>query len=296
VSDELLSLVRTHLDREAETIDPRAAFARLRGPEPVRPARRADRRLAGLALLAAALMVAAFFWPTTPARADPAAIVADARGVHHQPLDRVYIIETKREPAEDGPPPRIARVFTRGDRFWVEGALPGPAWAAGQDESGSVWMAIGPRRGVRIAADEMPRWLAGWCDLHSLRVEPLLDDLLRNYSLTREDQGPTSGVDVITAKRRPAQFLRPLVRAKLEIDRESKVLRRAVLERELPADVNTTTTYTLIDTRSESNDRYELEGHLTAPFEVYTKSNEPGRRREILERLFGPRAKLWLKN
>jgi hypothetical protein len=295
-SDPLLTLVRNHLDREAETVDPRPAFARLRGPEPVSRPARPWRRLGPFVGLAAAVCLLVTLWPDNVVRADPAAIVSEARSVHHLPLDRVYLVETTRVDADDSPPTRIARLFTRGDRFWIQGGLPGPAWAAGQEESGDVWIALSPRRGVRIAADEVGRGLAYWCEFHALRPERLLGEILRGFTLTREPAVAGSTVDVITAVRRPGPFAQPLKRAKLEIDRESKALRRAVLEREFPGRAAVTTTYTLIETRTEDDARYSLEGHLTAPYEVYTRSHEPGRRRDAVERLFGPRAKMWLKN
>ena len=39
-----------------------------------------------------------------------------------------------------------------------------------------------------------------------------------------------------------------------------------------------------------------IEGHLKEPYEVFTRDNQPGKRRELLERLFGPRMRMGPKN
>jgi len=297
VNDELLQLVRNHLDRESEAVDPRPVFDRLHFVPPNAKQSRRVWRLGSLFALAASLMIAVFFWPAPSVRADAAAIVADAVTTHHQSLDRVYVVETLREPMEDGaPPPRIGRLFTRGDRFWMEGAMPGPpGWSFGQDESGAVWATAGPRRGVKLEANEVPWGLQYWCEMHALRPERFLNDVLRDFDLRREPGKPGTTIDTITATRKTSRPAAPLKRVKLEIDRESKVMRKVVLEREFPEGNAVTTIYTLIDTRDEDDKRYSIEGHLTAPYEIFTRDKDPGKRREILERLFGPRMRMGQK-
>ncbi len=51
-----------------------------------------------------------------------------------------------------------------------------------------------------------------------------------------------------------------------------------------------TVTYTLAETDSLDPAEYQVEGHLREPSEIYTRENEPERRKELLNRWFGPRS------
>ena len=53
----------------------------------------------------------------------------------------------------------MTRLWTRGDRFWVESARPGQRWAWGRDEANRFWVAFGPHTAVSLEADEVPYWL-----------------------------------------------------------------------------------------------------------------------------------------
>jgi hypothetical protein len=188
---------------------------------------------------------------------------------------------------------RTTRLWTRGDRFWIESTNPRARWAWGRDEDGTIWLAPGPRRGVRIDPDEAPRWLTHACDISELLPEHLLGELLRDFDLVRED-GQTPATQVIRATRKPGRWAPPLRSAVLELDTETKALRRVVLDRAGPLRA-VTTTYTLAETQTQSDDRYRLEGHLVAPFEIYTADNQPQRRQFALMQIFGPRAADWFK-
>ena len=48
-------------------------------------------------------------------------------------------------------------------------------------------------------------------------------------------------------------------------------------------------------TQTQAEDRYRLEGHLVAPFEIYTADNKPHLRRQALGLVFGPRAADWFQ-
>jgi hypothetical protein len=99
---------------------------------------------------------------------------------------------------------------------------------------------------------------------------------------------------VIRATRKPGRWAPPLRSAVLELDTETKALRRVVLDRVGPMR-SVTTTYTLVETQTQADDRYRLEGHLVAPYEIYTADNQPQRRQQALMLLFGPRAADWFK-
>ena len=299
--DDLDRLVAEHLARQAERLDVNPLLGRIRAtvpPTPSRPGR--WRRLAGWALpvaVAAGVAAVLFFPPhAEPLRASPQALLQEAQKAHHLPLDRCYLVEVQRTDAGPIDPPlanqfRTTRLWTRGDRFWIESTNPRARWAWGRDEDGTIWLTPGPRRGVRIEPEEAPPWLVHACTMSELRPEHLLGEILRDFDLVRED-GPTPATQVIRASRKLGRW-HPLRSAILELDTETKALRRVVLDRTGPLR-SVTTTYTLVETQTLSDDRYRLEGHLVAPFEIYTADHQPHRRQPILSLMFGPKAD-WFK-
>jgi hypothetical protein len=310
--DDLDRLLADHLGRQAARIDVGPLLSRIcetsasQNP-PAYAGRLAEarwRRLAGWALpvaIACGIAAVVFFPPRAePLRASPQALLQEAQKAHHLPLDRCYLVEFQRtdDASEDGPPAalRTTRLWTRGDRFWFESTNPRNPWvkwAWGRDENGTIWVAPRPHVGVRVEADEVPPWLARMCDIHELRPEHLLGELLRDFDLVREE-GETPATQVIRATRKPGRWAPPIRSAVLELDTETKALRRVVLDRTGPAR-SVTTTYTLVETQTQADDHYRLEGHLTSPSEIFTADNHPERRGQILQLAFGPRALDWFK-
>lgn len=298
--DPLDRLVRDHLRREAARTDTGPLLGRLHAEIAPAPRRFPLKWLAASAVAAGLLIAFAAGWQARPMAAGPRTLLREAQEAHRMPLDRCYLVEVQREADSDEANPmaantRTTRLWTRGDRFWIESTSPLARWAWGRDEAGNVWLAPGPHRAIRIAPNETPRWLALFCDFCTMQPEKLLDEMLRDFDLTREAD-PTADGPAVHRVRAEAKAwqLRPLRHAELELDAESKVIRRAVLLRQWNG-VTATTTYTLVETRDQDDARYQLEGHLTAPYEVYTAENQPQRRREVLTFLFGPRAADWLK-
>jgi hypothetical protein len=120
----------------------------------------------------------------------------------------------------------------------------------------------------------------------------LLGEILRDFDLVREE-GETPATQVIRATRKPGRVAPPIRSAVLELDTETKALRRVVLDRVGPRSI--TTTYTLVETQTQADDQYRLEGHLTSPYEIFTADHHPERRGPILQLPFGPRALDWFK-
>ena len=61
-----------------------------------------------------------------------------------------------------------------------------------------------------------------------------------------------------------------------------------MLERTRMGQPFATVTYTLIDTQTRDDRLFELEGHLETPNEIYTRENEPQRRRVLAMRWLAP--------
>ncbi|MBL8796469.1 MAG: hypothetical protein JNM56_21395 [Planctomycetia bacterium] len=291
--DPVDQLVRAYLHQRTDG-DAAAGLRRIHAtlhaaPPPARP-----RRRGWWAAAAVVLLVLAGSLYLTPARANPATLVRQAQQVHALPVDRCYLVETRLEPGSaDARHPlwsasRQTRLWTRGDRFWIESGPPQRRWNWGRADDGKVWLAVSPNRGLRFDAGETPEALANLCDVYSMRIETLLGEVLAAFDLHLEDGEP--GSDRIRAAPRPERP-HPTVRGvQLDIDAETKVLRHVVIARAFRGRAPTTTTFTLIDTQTFDDARYQLEGHLTAPYQIYSRTFEPQRRRELLLGRFGQRA------
>jgi hypothetical protein len=72
----------------------------------------------------------------------------------------------------------------------------------------------------------------------------------------------------------------------LEIDAESKVVQKAVLSRAFRGQPLATVTFTLVETGQQSDLRYQLEGHLEDNAQIYSRDNQPLKRRVMLLRLW----------
>jgi hypothetical protein len=307
---DLEALVRGHLDREAEAIDPRPLFARILGSDaapravPSRPRRIVRFVLGGVGAAAAAAVVlagAALLWRDRTALAKGESVVREARKAHHQPIDRSYLVEVRRESsrvAELSPialPVRQTRLWTRGDRFFVESVRPDQRWAWGRDEVNRFWIAFGPRTAVQLDADEVPAALGIYCDLNALNVERWLGEVLDRFDLTREpatDQGDASTIVVHARARGPVPKgpTRTVRSADFEIDAETRVVRRVVVHWFSDGEPFATVTYSLVETDALDPALYRLDGHLDDRAEVFTRDHHPERRREMLLLWFGPRS------
>ena len=86
-----------------------------------------------------------------------------------------------------------------------------------------------------------------------------------------------------------------LRKAIVELDAESKAVLKLTLTCIHKNDGSTSVvTFTLMEVRPVEHSRYELEGNLTEPFQIYDRHCEPDRRRKILSRLVGPNVDAWL--
>ncbi len=293
--DPLFGLVRRHLLAESAGIDAGPLYARLRGPAYPVPARPRWRRWTAGALAFSVALAAGFVGGLSlapgPVRASAEVLVKEAQAVHAQPLDRCYLVETRPEPgflAGNYPllaQTRVSRVWTRGDRFWVESTEPHRQWAWGRDDEGNFWMTIGRVRGVRFERKELPPPLAVAVEVYSMKVESLLGDVLRHFDLEREpgDDASTAVIRATPRRGRPVPGLRG---ATLTIDAETKVVRKAELYRTVRGQPAATVTFTLADSRTQDDKLYSPEGHLTAPYELLTAASDPQRRAELVRRFF----------
>jgi hypothetical protein len=271
--------VRRHLDAEAAKVDARAVLARVKAATaPAKPSgiRKAaaiwvSGALTGGAVAAAVLLSFFLTAPLPTARVATAAeLVEQARETHAAPTDRCYdvVAEWNPDPLRKEklePIVQASRLWTRGDQFWIstKGQF-GNKLEWGQDKAGKLWIALGPKRGLTYDPSEVGEPVQRYCDLMSLRVVSTLGDLLQGYDLKRRDGGKPGDPIRIEANLRPNP-LNPNPKfgfVGLDLDPETKVIRKAVLNRQLNGEPVGTLTFTLAETGDLPDDQYEIRGHL----------------------------------
>ena len=189
-------------------------------------------------------------------------------------------------------PSREVRLWTQGHRFWVEVDGGERRWVWGRTADGAVWTTLGPRLAVEIGPSELGRPLQYMADLYSLELESLLKTILRRCQLERTSS--TATTHVITA-RPHARRVRWIREAVIEVDRETKAVRRLVLRRQLPKHAPSTLTCTLVESRAPDESKYGPRGHLQRHFQIFTRDSDCEQRRAALVAWFGTCAERWIK-
>ncbi len=295
-------LVQAYLAKQTEQIDGAAGLARVRAAMSATATTDGPRRHRGFRFLLAATVAAsvalAFFggWYLGPTQVSAKELVAEVKRVHNQPLSRCYLVEMQRVAGDDddlapiGKVARQVRIWTRGDRFWVEMRPDGgsePAFVWGLADNGSLWAALDSHRGVRVPLEQAPRPLQRLAEVYTLNVDTLLSDVLHDCTLTEEPATPSRLTRVVNAEPRTDRTRLWLGRATLEIDNEAKVVRRMTIVRNLLGNPLAKITFTLVDTKPDDDAKYQLEGHLVAPSRVYEGNIEPRVKLELLGRWLG---------
>ena len=220
-------------------------------------------------------------------------LVQAAIHTHAAAIERIYVVEITRGPTKELQVelPKDVRVATQGDRFWVQ--MRGQReWTWGRNEQGAIWMTLGPQQAVIVEAEEMGMPLRYIGDLYTLNLETLLTSFLKYYQLESSD-GP-AGTTIIVANPRRQWSNRPLKRATIEVDRETKAIRKLVLEREVEQ-IQSVSIFTLVDSRLADESLYRPEGHLTEPYKIFGTDTQRFDRRERIMNWFGSRADRWLR-
>jgi hypothetical protein len=259
-------------------------------------ARRNQPWMSGWLVVAASLLVAMTFFLLQSEReafANPSQLVQAAMQTHAAPIERIYVVEVKRSEANE--PffefPKDVRVATQGDRFWVQmrGAR---EWAWGRDEQGAMWMTLGSRRAIVINTNEMGSPLRRIGDLYSLNLETLLHNLLKHCDLT-VSEGPVDST-ILVATMQIQWSKRPFKSATIEIDRETKAIRKLIIEREFDR-FSSTSTFTLVDSRLADESKYGPEGHLIKPYRIFSQDTNTDRRHDMISSWFGPMSDQWIR-
>lgn len=267
--------------------------------EPGKPVPTSSRRMAWLSgwlvVVASLLLILSLLsWQgERQAFASATQVVQAAMHTHSAPIERIYVVDVKRSAGSHFrfELPRDVRVATQGDRFWVQ--VRGiREWAWGRDEQGAIWLTLGANQAVVVSSDEMGTPLQHIGDLYTLQLETLLENLLKHCSLEKSD-GPAGSTLIVATPRRQWSH-RALKRATFEVDRETKAIRKLVVEREFAGQTLCTIEFTLVDSRLAEESDYVVEGHLQEPHQIYSNETSLDKRREMVMHWFGPIAARWI--
>ena len=229
-----------------------------------------------------------------PVFASAQTIVAAAIEMHHDPLERVYLVQLEQEVAlETGAAtPREVRIMTMGDQYYVEMKRNNRKLIWGCNADQDYWITFGGKRGMLIHQREMGPQLRYITDLYSLNLETLLTHFLKYCTLDYKVDSDSTHLITVTPNRRWKGS--PLKQATIEVDRETKVIRRLIIERVLPQQKPSKVTFTLIETRPAQESLYQPQGHLTEPSIILTEATKPDVRGELLANWFGSSAERWI--
>ena len=244
--------------------------------------------LAGAALVLAVVMIAGRM--EKQAFADPTRLVQAALRAHAEPVEREYAVDVEWDDPSTMQLPKDVRVATLGDRFWVE-IRARRRFSFGRETNGTIWVALGRWRGMRIAPREVGPLLETLAEIYSLNLESLLREVLEGHQLERTATGGATHIINATPKAGNHGWVRAVT---IEVDQETKAVRRLTIRRRGIRAGFSTITFTLVDARSPDESRYQLEGHLREPYRVLSRDSQPDRRLAVLENWIGPLAKGWI--
>lgn len=294
-AESLTALVDLVADEPSDNVGSPAKVASIGAFRLPRNSRRLWQSLGGVAIVAALLVAFLVGRWENSALASAATVVRAAMETHAEPVERVYIVQTERSTTGDAGfnPPSDVRVATQGDRFYVEMNRGERRWFWGLDANGAIWLTLGPRRAIVVDQDECGVPLQYISNLYTLNLESLLQNFLKHCTLTHEEgPGATHSITATPKRRWHGGWLR---QATIEVDRETKAVRRLVIERDIPQHGTSTVTFTLVDSRTPDESKYRPEGHLSEPFRLLTRETQPDKRRELMTNWFGPAAERWIK-
>jgi len=306
--DPLLNAIGEHIKSKEKRLDTRSLAERLLNTSCRRPRRFPDstRKWSrpGLTLglgatgLAAAVLSAILLSPSSEIRAE--STVREAAARLQLPLERCYMVEVRamgESEVEALAPARTMKIWAADGKFRVEMSRGNFRCAWGRDPDGTVWLTAHPQRGLRIAPDEQGPGLLWISELYGMRPETIISQILARCRLREGTRAGINDPRVIHAEPRALARQAWLRSATLELDPETKAIRKLSLTRSGNIDGSTTAaTFTLIDTRPVDHSRYGLEGNLVEPYQIYDGDFQPGRRREIISRWTGARVDAWLKS
>jgi len=219
-----------------------------------------------------------------PAAANAATILRQVRVAHEKGVDRSYRVHYAPDPRYwdgkkvlEGPSESV--LWTRGDRFWSDCTIGPIHLAIGREEDGTLWVSPSRKKGIRFegGASQFPPEVAVLCDVNSLTVPKLVDEVLVDFDLRADRSAPASkgATSVVWARLKPGRSHPLISSALLESDDRSGTLVRLVLWTVRDGRPNGTVTYTLIEGATRDDGDYRLASHLDPGADVETHRFDP---------------------
>ena len=228
--------------------------------------------------------------------ASPAELVQQALTACQRLIDRRYtlVVEPNATPHRNPFRQRSASppstLWVRGERFVQifnssEGKL---VW--GRDAAGSLWFTTNGQAGAIFHVDDIPEVLEEVCELRTLDLQTLLENLLRDFELKSSQR--KQGIEVIEARPQSNKQDAKFGRVELEIERGTSIVRRATLERVNNGRTVAVVSFKLEEVAAREDSTYELQTYLQPNAEVLDRNSRRGRRsellREFIQRMRGP--------
>jgi hypothetical protein len=269
-----------------------AATEPIAGESRVQPAPPQSRRwfLRTSTWAAAAAAVATLFLVSLAmvpkAAASPMELVQRALAACQALLDRRYTVEIEPNTVLRRGPFR-QRTATPASTLWVRGSQfvqifdsPVGKLVWGRDVEGAVWFTLSERAGAIFKAGEVPEQLEEICELRTLDLQNLLENLLSDFELEQSSQERDNYR--IEARPKPGRKSSKFGPVELEMERGTSLVRRASVERLIEGRTVAVVSFSLEEVASQNDSLYEMKTYLQPDAEVLDRSSRRGRRSELL--------------
>jgi hypothetical protein len=304
--NDVEALVRDYLRDQERSVDPGQILAGVRSKQSVETggkvrassSRKVRNTLRWVAAAAAAVLILGYTstFRQATAQANAVKLVREAREVLGKtPSDRAYRISIDLAPGMAERGPLLAalatfdcRLWTRSDRFWIEGRQASQVWACGRDQRRHVWVVPTAELGLDFPPEDIPEQLDDALDLFSFDLDTVLQLLSTDFDVKTISDGDAMAPGVTRIRGTPrAEHPRPRLRAiTVEIDERTKIVRQVVLSRVRAGRPVAEVSFTFDQAGNQPDTAYLLSSHLEPTAMVYGPDQRLRRRRELL-RFFG---------
>jgi hypothetical protein len=232
--------------------------------------------------VAAVVMALAAGRMLMPHSADASSLLQSMQARHSRPIDHLYRIEFQPDPDRwDGSDklsgPSVSEMWTRGDRFVSDCRIADLTLKLGREADGTFWVSPSSAKGIRFTNDSsrLPDDLAVLSAVNSMSFTRLVDEVLADFNLRTtssldetESHGDQTPRRAILAQLKPGRSHPLIVRAAMEIDPTTHLLRHLTLWILRDGQPGGTVTYEWIESGSRDDAYYRLELHLDPDAEI----------------------------
>jgi hypothetical protein len=218
--------------------------------------------------------------------ASPMALVQQALAACQALLDRRYTVEIepntvlRRGAFRQRAATPASTLWVRGPQFVQIFDSPVGKLVWGRDAEGTVWFTLAERVGAIFKAGEVPEQLEEICELRTLDLQNLLENLLSDFELEQSEQeGDNYRIE---ARPKPGRKSSKFGPVELEIERGTSLVRRATLERLNEGRTVAVVSFSLEEVAAQNDSLYEMNTYLQPNAEVFDRSSRRGRRSELL--------------